>query len=129
MVICLYEPNASIMKAGCFAELSQHFGIAPIATNSHLFVSADMVNDFPGRTFQIDAVTSLNKRELKEKTGGLTQANITVRNFPLTVAELRKRLKLSEGGSTYIFATTLANGEKVLLICSKKATPPQQRRA
>ena len=123
--LCLYEPNASIMKAGCFAELSQHFGIAPIATNSHLFVSADMVNDFPGRTFQIDAVTSLNKRELKEKIGGLTQANITVRNFPLSVAELRKRLKLSEGGSTYIFATTLANGEKVLLICHKTATPPR----
>ncbi len=125
VVLFLYEPNASIMKAGCFAELSQHFGIAPIATNSHLFVSADMVNDFPGRTFQIDAVTSLNKRELKEKTGGLTQANITVRNFPLSVAELRKRLKLSEGGSTYIFATTLANGEKVLLICHKTATPPR----
>ena len=125
LCLFLYEPNASIMKAGCFAELSQHFGIAPIATNSHLFVSADMVNDFPGRTFQIDAVTSLNKRELKEKTGGLTQANITVRNFPLTVAELRKRLKLSEGGSTYIFATTLANGEKVLLICHKTATPPR----
>ena len=121
----LYEPNASIMKAGCFAELSQHFGIAPIAMNSHLFVSADMVDDFPGRTFQIDDVTSLNKRELKEKIGGLTQANITVRNFPLSVAELRKRLKLSEGGSTYIFATTLANGEKVLLICHKTATPPR----
>ena len=125
LCLFLYEPNASIMKAGCFAELSQHFGIAPIAMNSHLFVSADMVNDFPGRTFQIDAVTSLNKRELKEKTGGLTQANITVRNFPLSVAELRKRLKLSEGGSTYIFATTLANGEKVLLICHKTATPPR----
>ena len=125
----LYEPNASIMKAGCFAELSQHFGIAPIAMNSHLFVSADMVDDFPGRTFQIDDVTTLNKRDLKVHLAGIRQANITVRNFPLTVAELRKRLKLSEGGSTYIFATTLANGEKVLLICSKKATPPQQRRA
>ena len=127
--LLLYEPNASIMKAGCFAELSQHYGIAPVARDSHLFVSADEVDDFPGRTFQIDDVTSLNKRELKEKIGDLTQANITVRNFPLSVAELRKRLKLSEGGSTYIFATTLANGEKVLLICHKKATPPQQRRA
>ena len=125
----LYEPNASIMKAGCFAELSQHFGIAPIATNSHLFVSADEVDGFPGRTFVIDAVTTLNKRDLKVHLAGVRQANITMRNFPLTVAELRKRLKLSEGGSTYIFATTLANGEKVLLICSKKATPLQQRRA
>ena len=125
----LYEPNASIMKAGCFAELSQHYGIAPVARDSHLFVSADEVDDFPGRSFVIDAVTTLNKRDLKVHLAGVRQANITVRNFPLTVAELRKRLKLSEGGSTYIFATTLANGEKVLLICSKKATPLQQRRA
>ena len=125
----LYEPNASIMKAGCFAELSQHYGIAPVARDSHLFVSADEVDGFPGRTFVIDAVTTLNKRDLKVHLAGVRQANITVRNFPLTVAELRKRLKLSEGGSTYIFATTLANGEKVLLICSKKATPLQQRRA
>ena len=121
----LYEPNASIMKAGCFAELSQHYGIAPVARDSHLFVSADEVDDFPGRSFVIDAVTTLNKRDLKVHLAGIRQANITVRNFPLSVAELRKRLKLSEGGSTYIFATTLANGEKVLLICSKKATPPQ----
>jgi len=125
----LYEPNASIMKAGCFAELSQHYGIAPVARDSHLFVSADPIDQFPGRTFQIDAVTSLNKRELKAHLGGLTQANITVRNFPLSVAELRKRLKLNEGGSTYIFATTLATGEKVLVICRKRATLPQPPRA
>ena len=121
----LYEPNASIMKAGCFAKLSQHYGIAPVARDSHLFVSADEVDDFPGRSFMIDAVTTLNKRDLKVHLAGVRQANITVRNFPLSVAELRKRLKLSEGGSTYIFATTLANGEKVLLICHKTATPPR----
>ena len=115
----LYEPNASIMKAGCFAELSQRFGIRQIAPNSHLFVSDSYVGDFPGRTFRIDAVTSLNKRDLKEHLRGISQANIAVRNFPLSVAGLRKRLKLGEGGSTYIFATTLASGEKVLLVCSK----------
>ena len=125
LCLFLYEPNASIMKAGCFAELSQHYGIAPVARDSHLFVSADEVDDFPGRSFVIDAVTTLNKRDLKVHLAGVRQANITVRNFPLTVAELRKRLKLSEGGSTYIFATTLANGEKVLLICHKTATPPR----
>ena len=125
----LYEPNASIMKAGCFDTLARHYGVAPIARDSHLFVSADPIDQFPGRTFQIDAVTSLNKRELKAHLGGLTQANITVRNFPLSVAELRKRLKLSEGGSTYIFATTLATGEKVLVICRKRATLPQPPRA
>ena len=115
----LYEPNASIMKAGCFAELSQRFAVAPVAANSHLFVSAGFVDNFPGRIFVIDAVTSLNKRELKQHLQGLTKANITVRNFPLTVAELRKRLKLSEGGITYLFATTLASGEHVLIVCHK----------
>jgi len=117
--IFLYEPNASIMKAGCFDEVSRQFKVGQLAQNSHLFVSANYVNDFPGRSFQIDAVTSMNKRELKEKLQGLTQANIAVRNFPLTVAELRKRLKLSEGGSVYIFATTLASGNRVLILCRK----------
>ena len=116
----LYEPNASIMKAGCFAELSHQFGVAPVARDSHLFVSPTRVDGFPGRTFCIAAVTSLNKRELKTHLAGLTQANIAVRNFPLTVAELRRRLKLADGGSTYIFATTLADGEHVLLICQKE---------
>ena len=115
----LYEPNASIMKAGCFTELSQHYGVAPIAHDSHLFISADHVGGFPGRSFQIDAVTTMNKRDLKETLQGLTQANITVRNFPLSVAELRRRLKLSEGGSTYIFATTLATGDRRLFVCHK----------
>ena len=115
----LYEPNASIMKAGCFTELSQHYGVAPIAHDSHLFISADYVAGFPGRSFQIDAMTTMNKRDLKETLQGLTQANITVRNFPLSVADLRRRLKLSEGGSTYIFATTLATGDRRLFVCHK----------
>ena len=124
----LYEPNASIMKAGCFADVAQRFGVDAIARNSHLFVSGTLVVDFPGRVFHIDTVTSMNKRELKEKLGSLSQANIAVRNFPLSVADLRRRLKISEGGSTYIFATTLANGERTLLICRKTATPPQPLR-
>jgi len=115
----LYEPNASIMKAGCFAEVAQRYGVSPLAPNSHLYVADRAVEHFPGRTFRITAVSTLNKRDLKTHLCGLTQANITVRNFPLSVAELRRRLKLSEGGSTYIFATTLASGEKVLLICSR----------
>lgn len=116
----LYEPNAAIMKAGCFGELSQRFGISQLAQNSHLFVSDRLVSDFPGRKFRIKEVSSMNKRELKEKITPLSQANITVRNFPLTVAELRKRLKMSEGGSNYIFATTLANGDHVLMVCQKE---------
>ena len=120
----LYEPNASIMKAGCFDALAQQFGICQIAQNSHLFVSDVRVNNFPGREFAIESVSTMGKRELKEKLGGMTQANIAVRNFPLTVAELRRRLKLSEGGSTYIFATTLADKSHVLLITRKLCTEP-----
>ncbi len=115
----LYSPNASIMKAGCFAELATRFSLNQLAQNSHLFVSDKLVEDFPGRIFHVDAVTTMNKHDLRRHLQGLTQANIAVRNFPLSVAELRKRLKLSEGGSTYIFATTLADGKKVLLICSR----------
>lgn len=113
----LYEPNASIMKAGCFAELCRAFTVSQLAQNSHLFVSDHLIADFPGRRFQIQAITSMNKKELKEKMNSLRQANITVRNFPLSVAELRKRLKLADGGTDYIFATTLADNSHVLIIC------------
>ena len=112
----LYEPNASIMKAGCFAEVADRFGVQPTGSNSHLFLSPQFIPDFPGRKFQIEKVTSMNKKELKHVIGGLTKANITVRNFPLSVAELRKRLKLADGGDTYIFATTLGEKDHVLLI-------------
>jgi 16S rRNA G966 N2-methylase RsmD len=112
----LYEPNASIMKAGCFAKVAHRFGVQPTGSNSHLFLSPQFIPDFPGRKFQIEQVTSMNKKELKHVIGGLTKANITVRNFPLSVAELRKRLKLADGGDTYIFATTLGEKDHVLLI-------------
>ena len=114
----LYEPNASIMKAGCFQELAQYYGIQPLAPNSHLFVSEQPIETFPGRQFQISAISSMNKKELKTALGHLSNANITVRNFPLSVPELRKKLKLSEGGNTYIFATTLANNQHILLVCN-----------
>ena len=115
----LFEPNASIMKAGCFAELSQVYGVEAIGPNSHLFVSSGRVEQFPGRKFAIEAVCTLNKRQLKQTLGTLKQANIAVRNFPMSVAELRKRLKLRDGGDTYIFAITTMEGEHVLIICRK----------
>ena len=115
----LYEPNATIMKAGCFTELSIHFGVTPLAHNSHLFTSTHLIADFPGRRFKVLNISSMNKRELKDKVLPLRQANITARNFPLSVAELRKRLKLSDGGSTYIFATTLADNSHMLIICQQ----------
>ena len=113
----LYEPNASIMKAGCFEEIAQAFNVSQLAPNSHLFTSEILVDDFPGRKFQIQAISSMNKQELKEALKDIKKANISVRNFPMSVAELRKKLKISEGGNDYIFATTLAEGKKVLIIC------------
>ena len=115
----LYEPNASIMKAGCFAELAAQFGLTAIAPNSHLFFSSLLVDAFPGRIFRITAVTTMNKRDLKRALGSLTQANIATRNFPLSVAELRSRLKLKDGGETYIFATTQTDGTRILIVCRK----------
>ena len=119
--LCLYEPNASIMKSGCFATLEERFPIQQIGPNSHLFISADEIHDFPGRSFEILAVSSMNKRELKEALKGIDRANIAVRNFPLSVAELRKRLKLKDGGEVYIFATTVGSDGHQLLVCRKKS--------
>ena len=113
----LYEPNASIMKAGCFQEVAVTYQVQPLAPNSHLFISSRLIEDFPGRKFRIQTVTSMNKQELKVALKDIQKANITVRNFPMSVAELRKKIKLSEGGNNYIFATTLAEGKKVLIIC------------
>ena len=107
------------MKAGCFDELASRLSVSQIASNSHLFVSDRLIEDFPGRRFHIKAISSLNKKELKEKVLLLGKANIAVRNFPQTVAELRKRLKLSDGGEHYIFATTLADGNHVLIVCQQ----------
>ena len=119
----LYEPNASIMKAGCFDELEEKFPIRQVAPNSHLFLSAAEIADFPGRSFRILAVSSMNRQEIKKKfsenLAPLKSANIAVRNFPMTADELRKKLKLKDGGDIYIFATSLQNGTRQLLICRK----------
>ena len=116
----LYEPNASLMKAGCFGVLSDRYDARMLSKNSHLFVSQAPIEAFPGRSFRIIAISSFNKKELKRHLSGITKANIATRNFPLTVAELRKRLKLKDGGETYIFATTLSNESHVLMITEKK---------
>ena len=115
----LYEPNASVMKAGCFDEIARAYGVSAISRNSHLFLSDHEIDGFPGRTFVIDAVTTMNKRQLRQTLSGMKQANIAVRNFPLSVAELRKRLKLSDGGDTYIFATTTSDDDHILMLTHK----------
>lgn len=115
----LYEPNASLMKAGCFGVLSGRYDARMLSKNSHLFVSQAPIEAFPGRSFRIIAISSFNKKELKRHLSGITKANIATRNFPLSVAELRKRLKLKDGGETYIFATTLSDESHVLMITEK----------
>ena len=118
-MLYLYEPNASLMKAGCFGVLSERYDARMLSKNSHLFVSREPIAAFPGRSFRIIAVSSFNKKELKRHLSGITKANIATRNFPLSVAELRKRLKLKDGGETYIFATTLSDESHVLVITEK----------
>ena len=115
----LYEPNASLMKTGCFSVLSDRYDARMLSKNSHLFVSQAPIEAFPGRSFRIIAISSFNKKELKRHLSGITKANIATRNFPLSVAELRKRLKLKDGGETYIFATTLSDESHVLVITEK----------
>lgn len=115
----LYEPNASLMKAGCFGVLSGRYDARMLSKNSHLFVSQAPIEAFPGRSFRIIAISSFNKKELKRHLSGITKANIATRNFPLSVAELRKLLKLKDGGETYIFATTLSDESHVLVITEK----------
>lgn len=115
----LYEPNASLMKSGCFALLTERYDVAAVDVNSHLFVSETLTTDFPGRSFEITDVSSFNKKEVRRTLSGITKANIAVRNFPMSVADLRKRLKLKEGGDVYLFATTDVLGNHLLLVCRK----------
>lgn len=115
----LYEPNAAIQKAGCPSSLASAYGVQKLHPNSNLYTSSVAVENFPGRSFRVTAVSGFSKGEIKNLLGDLKRANVTVRNFPETVQQLRKRLKLSEGGDVYLFATTLADGRKVLVRCEK----------
>ena len=115
----LYEPDASVMKSGCFGAVEERFGVRQISSNSHLFVARKAVSDFPGRGFVVEKASTMNKKELRNTIKDITQANITVRNFPASVADLRRKLRLSDGGDTYIFATTLADGTHILFVCRR----------
>ncbi len=95
--------------------------MAQLDDNSHLFVADREIPDFPGRCFVVEQMTSMNKREMKQALAGITKANIAVRNFPLSVADLRKRLNIKDGGDVFIFATTVANQGHQLFICRKKS--------
>lgn len=110
----LYEPNASIMKAGAFKSTATRFHLYKLAVSSHLYTSDTLLIDFPGRIFEIRSVTPFQSKTAKTLSTLYPKANITVRNFPLTVDELRKRTGIKEGGDIYLFATTLADGSRVI---------------
>ncbi|WP_298550269.1 class I SAM-dependent methyltransferase [uncultured Parabacteroides sp.] len=115
----LYEPNASVLKAGAFKQIALRTGVEKLQASSHLYTSDRFVSDFPGRRFRVDEVLPFTGKLCKGLSKTIPQANMTVRNFPLSVEELRKRTKIADGGSVYLFATTLADSEKVLVRCSK----------
>lgn len=112
----LYEPNVAILKAGAFATVSRALGIAKLHKHSHLYTSGKFI-DFPGRQFKIQKNIAFNKKAFaKEK---ITKANVTTRNFPISVGDIRKKLKIKDGGNLYLFFTTDLNNSKIILICSK----------
>jgi 16S rRNA G966 N2-methylase RsmD len=113
----LYEPNAAILKAGAFNSIAQQFGINKIAPNSHLYTSEEHLKDFPGRSFKVEKVVNYNPKEFKKLE--ITKANIACRNFKVKPEEVKKKLKLKDGGSTYLFATTDNNNKPILVICVK----------
>lgn len=118
----LYEPNTSLLKAGAYKLLGARYGLEKLHPSSHLYTSDTLLTDFPGRCFEVEKTAGFGKKELKEGLEGISQANLTIRNFPGSVNELRKRLKLKEGGATYLFATTLADERKVLIKTKKADT-------
>ena len=105
------------MKAGCYRLPAQRYGLSKLHPNTHLYTSDTLVSDFPGRVFRVERVCGFGKKELK--TLGCKQANLAVRNFPERVDALQKRLKIQDGGSTYLFATTLQDESKALIVCTK----------
>ncbi len=112
----LYEPNAATMKSGGFSKICDAFSVYKLAQHSHLFTSEELI-DFPGRVFKINAMIPYQKAAMKEFAN--TKANISTRNFSETVAQLKKKWKIKDGGDKYLFFTTLHNGEKVVLETSK----------
>lgn len=117
--VLLYEPNAAVMKAGCFNVVSRRWAMRMLSLNSHLFLSDKPVKGFPGRMFSVCSVSTMNKKSLLTALRGVSRANIATRNFPLSAVELRKRLRIADGGETYIFATTDSAGRHVVIITRK----------
>ena len=118
----LYEPNPAVMKAGCFKLLTERFDVYKLHKNSNLYTSEQLTSSFPGRIFEVEAWAPYNKKVKQTLLSDVEKASIAVRNFPLSVAELRKSLKIGDGDETYLFATTLKGEEKVIIRTKKAAS-------
>jgi hypothetical protein len=110
----LYEPNVTLLKAGLFKRLTQMYPVKKLHQDSHLYTSQELVVDFPGRIFEVEGFSSFNKKELKNFLKGISKANLTVRNFPVGAEELKKKLRIADGGDVYLFATTVGDGRRVM---------------
>ena len=112
----LYEPNSAILKSGGFHSVSNTLEVVKLHQHSHLYTS-DSLQDFPGRRFEIMEILPYNKKSIRQL--GITKANITTRNFSENVAQLRKKFKIKDGGSDYLFFTTNYKQERIILHCKK----------
>lgn len=115
----LYEPNSAILKAGAFKIVAKRFGLEKLHVNSHLYTSATLLPEFPGRVFHVTELIEFSSKQIKKLAAKLPKANITIRNFPLSVEELRKRTGIKEGGNIYLFGTTIGHDQKQLIQCTK----------
>jgi len=113
----LYEPNSAILKAGLFNEVSHQLNLFKLHNNSHLYTSSELVN-FPGRRFKVHKIIPYSPKEIKKHIP-LLKANVTVRNFPESVTQIRKKTKLKDGGNEYLFFTTDNNNKHIVLVCLK----------
>ncbi len=116
----LYEPGAAVMKAGAFKWLCKAYGVKKLHPNSHLYTSSQKIEGFPGRTFRTKRIYGFDKQSLKALQADCPKANLSIRNFPGRVDALRKKLHLKEGGDQFIFATTTADNQHILVVCEKE---------
>lgn len=114
----LYEAGSSINKAGAFNSVADQFGLSKLHPNSHLYTSKDVIEDFPGRIFKIEHVLPYSKKELQRLLPD-RKANVTARNFKVSVSDIRKKLGLKEGGDKYLFATTSTNNKPLIVLCTR----------
>ena len=116
----LYEPGKGMLKAGAYKLISEKYGCQKLAVSTHLYTSDEEIADFPGKTYLVEEVVPFNKKTLKEVAKRFPKADLTARNFPMDTNALKKLSGIKDGGSNHIFAVTLHNGDKVLVITSVK---------